>query len=260
MPKVALATVEDAPIVAAPEGSVGTVETRALLARDVDPIHLDMHRLQPGASVTFTGAPTDRLVYVWEGTIEAGGMRLGPRSSAVVEFGSSLTVTACGEGAKLLAFHMKERSPEDRGGGHVHLLPNERVPRIVTAQGKSVGMALHANSQCPTCKVWFHENDYFSEGEETALHSHSEDEVIFVRAGSIRLGNRIYGPGTALAVAANTKYGFYSGPGGLSFVNFRGISPTYTSADGKIVLDEAELWRSMVGTPEYLEPQTEAAR
>ena len=81
----------------------------------------------------------------------------------------------------------------------------------------------------PDVQAVAHENDYSNADEETALHSHSEDEVIFVRAGSIRLGNAVHGPGTALAIAAHTKYGFFSGPGGLSFVNFRGTSPTYTS-------------------------------
>lgn len=113
-------------------------------------------------------------------------------------------------------------------------------------------MALHADARCPTCELWLHENDFFAANEETALHSHSEDEVIFVRGGSIRLGKRLCGPGTALAIAANTKYGFRSGPDGLSFVNFRGTSPTYRSADGALVLDEAELWRTKVGVPHYL--------
>jgi hypothetical protein len=90
--------------------------------------------------------------------------------------------------------------------------------------------------------------------KETAVHSHSEDEVIFVHTGSIRLGNKIYGPGTALAIAADTKYGFFSGPDGLGFVNFRGTSPTYTSGDGKTVMDEADLWRGLLGAPEYLTP------
>jgi hypothetical protein len=64
-----------------------------------------------------------------------------------------------------------------------------------------------------------------------------------------------YGPGTALAIAANVRYGFHSGPAGLHFINFRGSSPTYTSADGLTVLDEAELWRSALGRPAYLSPR-----
>jgi hypothetical protein len=212
-----------------------------------------LHRLGPGATVRFTGAPTDRFIYLWQGGVEAGGAKLGPRSSAIVEYGSSLILTARSDGASVLAFSLRERGPDERLGGHVHLLPNERVPRIDQVGGKAVGMALHADSQCPTCKLWFHENDYFGAGEVTAVHSHSEDEVIFVRAGTIRVGNRLYGAGTALAIAAHTKYGFSSGPGGLSFVNFRGKSPTYTSADGAVVLDEAQLWRSHLARPQYLE-------
>ena len=255
MAKVSLASVEKAAVVAPPEGALGSVEVRALFNRDSDPIHLYQYRMGPGATMRFCGTPTDCLIYVWEGAVDAGGATLGPRSSAIVEFGTSLTAIAHSEGAAVLAFSMKTRNPEDRVGGHVHLLPSERVPRVEAAGGKRVGMALHADSQCQTCKLWLHENDYSNADEETALHSHSEDEVIFVRAGTIRLGNALHGPGTALAIAAHTKYGFFSGPGGLSFVNFRGTSPTYTSADGSTVLDEAELWRTHVGKPEYLEPR-----
>jgi hypothetical protein len=257
MPRVSLVSVEKAPVVASPEGALGSVETRAIFGGDGHRIHLYLHRLGPGATLRFTGSPTDCLLYVWEGTVEAGGVKLAARSSAIVEYGTSLPATACNQGASVLAFRLKERGPEERAGGHVHLLPSEHVPRIDSVAGKRIGMALHADSQCPTCKLWLHENDYFS-ADETAIHSHSEDEVIFVRAGTIRLGNRLHGAGTALAIAANTKYGFFSGAGGLSFVNFRGTSPTYTSADGSVVIDEAELWRSHVGKPEYLEPLSQA--
>lgn len=254
MPRVSLASVDKAPVVASPDGTCGQVETRAIFSGDCDPIHLHLHRLGPGAVVSFTDAPTDYSLYVWDGAVEAGGTRLGSRSSAIVEYGGSLKVTACIEGATLLAFCLKDRGVE-LAGGHVHLLPNERVPRADITMGKQVGMALHADSQCPTCKLWLHENDYADADVETALHSHSEDEVIFVRAGTMRLGNRLHGPGTALAIAAHTKYGFSSGPDGLSFINFRGTAPTYTSADGSVVLDEAQLWRSHVGKPGYLVPQ-----
>jgi hypothetical protein len=115
-------------------------------------------------------------------------------------------------------------------------------------------MGLHADSQCPTCRVWLHENR-FAADSETGLHSHSEDEVIFVTAGAIRLGRAVYDAGVALAVPADTRYGFHAGPEGLSFVNFRGRSPTYTAADGSMVVDEAKLWRDRVGRPDYLAPQ-----
>jgi hypothetical protein len=255
MSRVSLASVDQSPVVASPSGTTGPVETRAIFNRERDPIHLHLHRLGAGASIQMSGDPTDCLLYLWEGTVHTSGPTLGARSSAIVEYGQSLQVTAGNEGAAVLAFQMKERGPEERAGGHIHLLPSERVPRINGVGEKRIGMALHADSQCTTCKLWLHENDYPGANEETALHSHSEDEVIFVRGGTIRLGSRMYGPGTALAIAANTKYGFFSGPDGLSFVNFRGSSPTYRSADGSVVMDEAQLWRSHVGKPNYVEPK-----
>ena len=252
MPRISIASADDAPVVAVPNGTSGSVTTHAIFAGDRDPIHLYLHRLNPGASMSLRKSSADCLLYVWDGTADAHGARLAARSSAIVEYGASLTISAGDEGARMLEFRMKDRNADDRAGGQVHLLPSERVPRVEINEGKRVGMALHADSRCPTCRLWLHENDYPDANVETEVHSHSEDEVIFVRAGSVRLGSRLHGPGTALAIAANTKYGFFSGNDGLSFVNFRGASPTYRSADGTVVLDEAELWRAYVKQPEYL--------
>ncbi len=256
MAKVSIASLESAPAVASPAGAVGQVDTRGLFARGRDPLHLYLHRMAAGASMRVTGNPTERVIYVWRGEVQAGGARLLPRSSAIVEYGASLAVIAGNEGTTLLEFSRKERGPVERAGGHVHLMPDERVSRTVSKNGdQQVGMSLYADSQCPTCMVWLHENEYWDADVETALHFHSEDEVMFVTEGSMRVGNHIYGAGTALAVAANTKYGFFSGPDGLSFVNFRATSPTYSLADGSLVLDEAALWHKACGKPQYLSPQ-----
>jgi hypothetical protein len=252
MPKVSIATEDTAPVVPPPEQASGEVQSQAYFSGDRQPLHLHLHRLAPNASIPFTADSADQVVYVWKGSVEAGGVLLNERSMAIVEHGAALATTATGEGATLLVFNARERSDDDRPGGHVHILPSDRVPRLETES--RVGLALYADSQCETCKAWLHENEYANPNIETKLHSHSEDEIIFVRGGSIRLGNRVFGPGMAVAVAANTKYGFFSGEDGLSFVNFRGTSPTYTSADGSTVLDEAAFWRSRVGIPTYLEP------
>lgn len=255
MPKVAIATPEKAVPVPPPAGT-GAIESRALLNRPVDPIHLVMHRMEPAATATLRGDPSDLALFVWQGSAETGGVALAEKSSVVVEHGASLRLTAGAQGAVIMAFNVREREPGAAGGGgHVHVLPVERVPRTAALAGNAgIGGALHADAGCPTCSVWLHENSYAMADKETPVHSHSEDEVIFVHTGSIRLGNRVYGPGTALAIAADTKYGFFSGPDGLGFVNFRARSPTYTSGDGMTVMDEAELWRGLLGRPEYVEP------
>jgi hypothetical protein len=90
---------------------------------------------RPARACGSPGQPTDCAVYVWEGSVDAGGARLDAGSSAVVEYGASLSATAGPEGAALLVFRMRDRSPEERAGGHVHLLPQERVARVDEVNG-----------------------------------------------------------------------------------------------------------------------------
>jgi hypothetical protein len=249
MAKVAVRTLDQTEPTA-PQAAQG-VETRTYFEGERHPIHLQLHRLAPGAELTLAADLGDLCLYVWEGVVAAQGAELDERSSAVVQRGASLSVTAGSNGAALLVFTARESQGD--AGGRVLLLPNSVVPRTFAMGGnEGIGGALHADAHEPTPNVWLHENDYAMADKETELHSHSEDELIFVRAGSVRLGNRLYGPGTAIAIAADTLYEFWSGPDGLSFVNFRATSPTYKKGDGSLVLDEAELWRKAVGKPEFL--------
>lgn len=254
MARFSVALTDDSPVVASAHTTTGAVETRAVVVGERQPIHLHLHRLAPGATITFTGTPTDHFIYVWDGAMEAGGHRFESRASAIVEYGASLTVTGGNDGALLLDFNRREREADARPGGHVHLLPCEHVPQIEVNEKNHLGMWWHADSHCPSCSLWFHENDYWDADIETVPHSHSEDEIIFVRSGKIRLGNRLYGPGTALAIHADTKYSFFSGPEGLSYVNFRGSVPTYTSADGKVTFNEHDIWAKRMKKPAYLSP------
>ena len=253
MAKVSLKTIDKAPRTDPPAGSSGTIETRALFDRDADPIHAHAHRLDPGASLRIEGAPSDRVVYVWKGAVEARGATLDAGSNIVAEHGTALTVTAGPEGATLVGFGTASHPDEGGAGGHIHLLPSDRVPRIEKTAGLEIGSAIFADSRCPTCRVWLHETEFRDRDAPIDVHSHSEDEVIFVTGGSIKLGNAVHGPGAALFVAANTNYGFSTGPEGLTFVNFRPSSPTYTSANGKMVMNEADFFVANVGKPHYLE-------
>jgi quercetin dioxygenase-like cupin family protein len=56
---------------------------------------------------------------------------------------------------------------------------------------------------------------------EAPLHSHAEDEIIYILDGEMRLGQRVLAKGSSLFVAANTQYGFRAGPEGVRFLNFR---------------------------------------
>ena len=56
---------------------------------------------------------------------------------------------------------------------------------------------------------------------EIRLHSHDEDEIIYVLGGSMRVNSRSVGPGACLYIAGGTFYGFRAGPEGLHILNFR---------------------------------------
>lgn len=56
---------------------------------------------------------------------------------------------------------------------------------------------------------------------EIQVHAHDEDEIMFVRAGEMHVGNRVLQPGASIYIAGGTLYGFKAGPNGLQILNFR---------------------------------------
>jgi hypothetical protein len=229
-----------------------SVESRAYLAGSRDPLHLIRHALAPNATFPVHAELTDVLVYVHEGELAVGDVVLIEGASMVVELGARSDLVAGACGSVVLTFARSDRAADARAGGHVHLLPRHLVPCTVDLGTQNeMGGGLHADASCPTCTVWLHENDFHRKtGTIVPPHSHSENEIIFVTAGGIKLGNRIYGRGTALAIAADTIYGFEAAPGGLSFINFRVASPTVTTSRG--VMDEAQSWVSKLGRPPWI--------
>jgi len=253
MARVEFVTREKAAPMEAPSGR-GLIQSRAYFNRETDPLRLHVHELAPDTVVNVGSPGTDTLVYVWMGAVAVQGVHLAERSSLIVERGAPAEISAVDNAATLLFFTPKKQRPGEQGAPRLRLLPRERVPcnRDLGGQGLAGG-ALHADASPSSCHLWLHENDFYVGGNPVAVHSHSEDEIIFVRDGELRVGNRGYGPGTAVAIAAHTKYGFQVGRTGLSFVNFRASAPTYKSSDGTHSMDEAEFWRSQTGRPEYLE-------
>jgi hypothetical protein len=254
MAKVRFVTQGDAARIDAPACGRGQIASRAYFNRETDPLHLEVHHLNADAVLNVRSLATDTLVYVWTGAALVQGVRLDERSSLIIECGASAELSAADGGAALLFFTPKEQRRNEGTAPHLHLLPTERVPRNPDLGGQGLaGGALHADAGDSSCHLWLHENDFYVGDSPVAVHSHSEDEIIFVRDGELRVGRRHFGPGAALAVAAHTKYGFQVGPSGLSFVNFRASAPTYTSHDGKHSMDEAEFWRSQTGRPRYMD-------
>ena len=203
MPKVAIVTPEKASASASPSGIAGCGRVSAYLADAKDPIHLHLARLAPGESLHIGPLAADCVAYVWEGTAAAGGTQLASGSSMIVEQGAQLELAGAGpQDAMVLIFAASSAAVHGRGGGHVHLLPADLVPRTEALPGsQGLGGGIHADGSCASCEVWLHEN-HFAPAEPISpqqaargIHSHSESEVIFITRGSIRLGQKLFPAG-----------------------------------------------------------------
>jgi hypothetical protein len=259
MPKVSIRTAEQATALPLPAGFAGDGRASAYFAGERDPLHLHRIDLARGEHLRLEAAATDKLVYVRQGSVTVGKQKLTAGSSIIVEHGGHLDLVA-NENAALLAFGAAHPADYQLPGGHVHLLPAERAPRSDSLAGSpGLGGVMHADAGCATCHVWLHENRFpggnaTRQDAEAGIHSHSEDEIIFVLDGEVRLGARLYGPGTALAIAADTLYSFTAGPNGLHFANFRAAKPgDIRFANGRSI-SETGYWRERLPRPDYISP------
>jgi mannose-6-phosphate isomerase-like protein (cupin superfamily) len=62
-------------------------------------------------------------------------------------------------------------------------------------------------------------------------HAHSEDEIIFVIEGDLRVGRRTVGPGSAVLIGSDTLYRLRVGASGVRYLNFRSRAASYLTAD-----------------------------
>ena len=259
MTKVSIRTYEQARPAALPDGFTGAATYREYFGARENALQLHAFELPRAGLLGFERGKVDRVAYIWRGTVNVGGHRLGEGSSFIVEHGRELEALGLGDRSIALVFAANQRTGRSLAGGHVHLLPTESVPRSGDLGGASgVGGGMHADSACPTCEVWLHENSFSGSQDgartdaEAGIHSHTEDEIIFVTDGDIRLGSLLYGSGTALAIAANTLYGFSAGPNGLKFVNFRASAPGAIAFRNRASMDERAYWSSRLPRPVYI--------
>lgn len=206
------------------------------------------HIVEPGKRIRWKDSDADVCAFILEGSVELNDAPLGEGDVFIVEHGATAELS-CTADARIAV--LESREVGEKSGGCVHLIRREDVPNNDgTDHGELASSFLYADASCPTCDVWLHGN-IFPEGNSVGLHSHSEDEIVIVTGGEIILGPRRYGADTAVFIAKDTIYGFQAGRGGMSFINFRvGCSRT-KQAKGTDLLDEAEYFRTRLGSPKH---------
>lgn len=217
-------------------GFIGAVNSRAVIVGPDRPLWLWMHELEPGAAIHWERPPVGHLVYVWKGSVTSGKEHLGPAGVVSIEHGGIASAVAGESGATVLHYHSRDERPEysKKRGGHVHLVDADGLMQVKDNVYYDTETMVWADATCPTCDVWFHQSKFNTPCPQGYPHFHPEDEIIFVVEGGLIFGRQVLKPGTALAVDANTVYGFGVAEGGLAFTNFRPTEPHFVmmSRDG----------------------------
>ena len=199
----------------------GAIEARPLIQGGGLSLHLWHYDLQPGAEIRFDKPDHSHLVYVWQGEVKAGDEPAGFDDAIIVERHGEVAVEAVGGRVRLLHFYSPVPSPKDaRSKRQVIVRRKKELARHVHPQTR---LTLYADASSDSCDIWFHSGESPDGMFDfvDAPHSHSVDEIIFVVSGSMLVGPRRVGAGTAFAVAADTVYSFVVKEEGLHFINFR---------------------------------------
>ena len=208
--------------------------TSRLVKSDDSSLWLVTASLESGASLRWGAEHGDEAIFVESGRLAVDGRVCETGGVVVVESGVPTVVTADGPSTVL---HFGPRDPQPPTDGR-YGPPRVDAHRVhVVGPGGVDGRSEHlhetrwfADASCPTCRTSLM---FSSRGAryESAAHSHSQDELIYVLDGELRLGSLRAGPGDALLVAANVRYRFETGEDGYRFLNYSADSSAYTPAD-----------------------------
>lgn len=185
----------------------------------------------------------DEGVYVLDGSLEVAGRPCPTGGAVIVEAQVATEVIAPG-GATVVYVGSNDPvppasgiyGPADTSGRTVHVVGPKGWFRSGAREG--VDATWFADSTCPTCRISLFRVDH-GPGAGGRLHSHSQDEIIYVLRGAVRFGPREYGPGTAFNIPGGVAYRV-SYPSGADFLNYRrDVSEQRLGRDGAPLLEGA---------------------
>jgi quercetin dioxygenase-like cupin family protein len=185
--------------------------------------------LARGTELQWSPHAGDEVVYVVSGSLAAGVQRCPAGGVLLVDEGTSLEVQAESE-TVLLQFGCQDT-------------PGHTAPDGGRARAQAVAPAgAYATSDAARDTRFYAESDedfsatFFYTGRtgpyRSLPHSHSQDEIIYVAAGSITLGARQVPAGSAIAVPADRRYGFVGHDAGFALLNYRRGPSYFSGSDG----------------------------
>ena len=205
-------------------------------ARQVSPdgasLWLVTAHLAAGAELRWGTGHGDESVYVRFGSLTIDGRVCPADGAIVVEAGVAATATAESDTSIVHVGPADPvppsdglRGPADTEGRGVRVVGPDGLWATVDDTQRT---RFFSDASSPTNRLWLLASDrpqYF----ESSAHSHSQDELIHVLRGEIRVGRRVVGEGDTLWVAADRRYKLYSGNDGVHFINYRRDASVMTS-------------------------------
>ena len=188
--------------------------------------------LAAGAELRWGSEHGDEAVFVRSGSLTVDGRACPANGAVIVEAGVVATATAESDTSIVHVGPADPapptdglRGPADTAGRGVRVIGPDGVWATVDDTQRT---RFFSDASSPTNRLWLLATDrpqYF----ESSAHSHSQDELIHVLRGEIRVGRRVVGEGDTLWVAADRRYKLYSGDDGVHFINYRRDASVMTS-------------------------------
>lgn len=177
------------------------------------------------AELVWDGDHGDEALFVVDGRLDHDGSACRGDGAIVIESGAPARVFATSGTAVVHVGSAAPVAPTDglfgapAPAGHtVHVVNHADAHRVVY-DDHPIEHHGFADSRCRTCRINLFEVDGAA-GYRTPSHVHSQDEIIHVLRGELRVGPHRLRAGASIAVPAHTRYGF-AATEEFAFLNYR---------------------------------------
>ena len=192
---------------------------------------LQMVRATLAGGSELHGSPRagDEVVYVVAGSLSSGSDRCPTGGVLLVAEGTELHLQATSETVLLHFGRQGPFAPAAPGVGRPPVQMVGPAGRYATTDGQR-DTRFYAESDQDFSATFFYTG---RTGSFRSLpHSHSQDEIVYVAAGSLTFGARLVPAGSAIAVPADRRYGFRGDEAGFALLNYRPGPSYFSGSDG----------------------------
>jgi quercetin dioxygenase-like cupin family protein len=188
-------------------------------------LFLVVSELDDGAVIEWDTAHGDEALCVLEGELDVDGRRCPTGGAVVVEAGVACRAIAIGK-TRVAHYGPTDPTPPvggvlgpaDAHGHGVHVVGDGGWFR---AGNETYSQTWWADSSCPTCRISVFRIEHPDGPDNDLPHHHTQDEIIFVLEGELRLGSYRCPAGTAISIPAYMRYSLRSDGKAFKFLNYR---------------------------------------